>query len=86
MARGVISVGATQEEAEEPIRGKFPGIRVVRSSKIELGALNALSPSGSFPGKDFWVVVVEDDDPSKVPLRQQADPEGEQSLSSARTC
>ncbi|MFL5885412.1 MAG: hypothetical protein ACJ77M_10110 [Thermoleophilaceae bacterium] len=74
MARGVVTSGATTEEAEAEIREKYPQFRVVRTTRMRLN--DALQGS-EFGKTTWWVTVIEDPDPENAPLPQQANPEAE---------
>lgn len=74
MARGVMTIGETQDAAERTIVDSAPQVRVLRSREIDLSGLPPLQ-SGPLPR--HWVVVVEHEDPEvEATLPQHEDPEG----------
>lgn len=73
MARGVLSTGKTQQEAEQAVAAESRSIRVVRSKRMDVSDLGP-----AWADADYWLVVVEWVDPDRPdPLPQQDDPEGE---------
>src|SRR5215211_4408947 len=76
MARGVFTLGETQDEAERQVREAAPQMRILRSRRISLPGLPPLPVGG--PLENPWVVVVEHADPAEeAKLPQDEDPEGE---------
>jgi DNA-directed RNA polymerase subunit RPC12/RpoP len=76
LARGVLAMGQTKEEAEQQVRAGAPQMRILRSRPISLAGLPPLRTSG--PLDDPWVVVVEHQDPAEeAKLLQHEDPEAE---------
>ena len=76
MARGVLALGETQDEAERQVREAAPHMRIVRSRRISLAGLPPLLGSG--PLETPWVVVVENTDPAEdAKLPQDEDPAGD---------
>lgn len=73
VARGVMTIAETQEQAERSVLGSAPQLRVLRSREIDLSGLPPLA-AGRLPR--HWVVVVEHEDPDiERTLPQHDDPE-----------
>ena len=73
MARGVMAIAETQDEAERQVLGVATQVRILRSREIDMGGLPPLQ------GRQLprhWVVVVEHPDPhEEAKLPQREDPE-----------
>jgi hypothetical protein len=78
MARGVISHGATQDEAEAAVRRDAPQLRILRSKRLDLSDFGParMGRLGDI-ATNSWVVVVEHPEPENDPLPPQASPEQE---------